>query len=238
MSLSYSLYARLRKLARKLPVYTHARRQLLQEFNPQLINKIVDAAIENVPFYSGYKDLWSTQRQFDLLPIIRKVDVVGHEQELISRSIPRFLLHCGVTGGTSGVTMKVYNTPFSSLRRFAMPDLAYEEIGRDLRVAELRKHSPRNGAIYEDIGSNRVLLSSFQMSSDNVDEYVDILKRQRIECIHAYPSALMVFIRLVHNRFGTLELPSLKGILTSSEILQNDDKLLIKYVLGDRKSVV
>ena len=44
MSLSYSLYARLRKLARKLPVYTHARRQLLQEFNPQLINKVVDAA--------------------------------------------------------------------------------------------------------------------------------------------------------------------------------------------------
>lgn len=238
MSLSYSLYARLRKLARKLPVYTHARRQLLQEFNPLLINKVVDAAIDNVPFYARYKDLWNTQHQFDLLPIIRKVDVVGHEKELISRSIPRFLLHCGVTGGTSGVTMKVYNTPFSSIRRFAMPDLAYEEIGRNLRVAELRKHSPHNGAIYEDIGSNRVLLSSFQMTCDNVNEYVDILKHQRIECIHAYPSALMVFIRLIHNRFGTLELSSLKGILTSSEILQADDKLLIKHVLGDSVKIV
>ena len=64
------------------------------------------------------------------------------------------------------------------------------------------------------------------------------MKHQRIECIHAYPSALMVFIRLIHNRFGTLELSSLKGILTSSEILQADDKLLIKHVLGDSVKIV
>src|SRR5690606_7903681 len=66
---------------------------------------------------------------------------------------------------------------------------------------------------------------------------VKVLNDNSINCIHAYPSSILILLKLVESNNLLPKLKNIKGILTSSEVLTISDKKYIKKVLPDIRLV-
>ena len=80
-------------------------------------------------------------------------------------------------------------------------------------------------------------MSSYLLTSETIDEYLNYLRIHKISCLHVYPSTISIMARLIKNKYGTADLPELKGVLSSSEILSLSEKKLIREVFGNIKIV-
>ncbi len=236
-SISYSLKTRLRAIVSKSPVYTRAKHQLEQPFDEKRLQQIVQHAIKNVPFYRDYPRFWLDNGRFDDLPILNKKDIIGRERQLVDQRIPSWILRKGETGGTSGISLTLYNTPMSQIRRFAMADSAMNEIGTNLRMATLRGFLPANNQIAQVVDNNHILLSSYRITHDTINQYISMMQQQRIECLHAYPSALLTLCKYLEQTGKQIHFPHLKGILTSSEVFSADIRQLARRIFPEAKLV-
>ena len=228
-----------RDLVRFTPRYFKTRRHLTQEFSIDKLQSAVEKAIINVPYYrshdySSYLPSNSGQFSLDRFPIIDKDEVLGREREFVSRKFIKSLLREEKTGGSSGKTMKLYYSPTLSIDRTVFPNMIYDKyVGKKHQLALLRGITPHNGQLFERVGGHRVLLSSHLMTADNVEQYLQILNDEKITCLLAYPSALIVFAGLISDSKVRVQLPNLKAIFASSEIFSLEDKKFVKKVFND-----
>ncbi len=225
--------ARLKELYRKLfrffPIYRYYRITANRQINSEELGYTIKRSIKDVPFYNGYSSLFSSENGISSLPVIRKSDILGHEEKMVSTRVCKRLLRTVETGGSTGYSLTLYRHWRDDVKETAFRDYAMSIIGENLIVGVLRGNKPKNGS-FEVMSKDRVILSSYDLCDANVDEYLKILVRQKVSCLHAYPSSLVIFARLIKRRYGKANLPDLKGIFTSSEIFSKDDKQLVHEV--------
>jgi phenylacetate-CoA ligase len=77
---------------------------------------------------------------------------------------------------------------------------------------------------------NTLYLNSYTFSRDTAQNFFDAWNRFKPETIFAYPSTLAEFVSLVH--LNGVELVRPKAIITSSETLLEEQRVLIERVLG------
>jgi phenylacetate-CoA ligase len=183
--------------------------------------------IENDVHY--YRDKCLSTTAFEDIPILRKADISGHENEFVSNKYPSYLLKKSSTGGTSGISLNIYKSYKDIVKELAFVDYAFALIDNNLKLAVLRGNKPSKGIYSKRNGS--LILSSYDLSEDTIDLYVKAINDNAINCIHAYPSSILIFLKLVENKNLTSKLNGLKGILTSSEVITKQDKIYIKNVL-------
>ncbi|MBS1921536.1 MAG: hypothetical protein JST17_14900 [Bacteroidetes bacterium] len=172
--------------------------------------------IKKVPFYRerGYKK--DIIRNY---PLIDKSEIAGKEDLLISDKKRQKYLFKKTTGGTSGNALCFYKTLDEIIKEEAYVSHAFSLIGKNLRIAVLRGNKPASG-IYE-FKYGHLLLSSYQLSKENVLEYIKLIKKYNINCLHVYPSSFRIFCKYLKEiiQEGNTGLPEIKGILSSSEVL-------------------
>lgn len=222
---------------RYTPLYRKTTKSILQqESNNSLLKEHIYKYIEEVPYYHKHKSI--IRESFDIkgLPILRKPDIQGHETEFVSTNVNKRLLIKEKTGGSTGWSLTLFRSYHDIIQSLAYVDHIYSLIGKDLKIAVLRGNKPKEG-IYECISSKKIILSSYSLSPESLETYLDILRKYRISCIHAYPSSISILARLIKNKYGTIQLPDLKGILTSSEIFSREEKMLVSEVFPNVKIV-
>ena len=227
----------LKSFLRYTPLYKKTFRAIQsKEFYEQLLINHINKYIEEVPYYHKYKNI--NEKSFDIrrFPIIRKPDIQGHETEFVSTKVNKHLLLKEKTGGSTGWSLTLFRSFQDVTKSSAYVNYMFSLIGKDLRIAVLRGNKPKEG-IYECISSKKIILSSYSLSPESLETYLDILRKNRISCIHAYPSSISILARLIKNKYGTIQLPDLRGILTSSEIFSREEKLLVSEVFPDAKLV-
>ena len=228
-----------RDLVRFTPRYYKTRRKLSLDFSPVLIEDAIKEAVEHVPYYKKHNYssfIYHDEEPFSLehFPILKKDDVLGHEREFVSDRYCKCFLREEKTGGSSGKTMKLYYSPTLSIDRTVFPNMIYDKyVGKMVQLALLRGIIPHNGKLYERIGRHKIVLSSHKLNIDNVEQYINILNNENITCLLAYPSALMVFAKLLKEKGIIFCAPKLKVIFVSSEIFSKEDKTFVKDVFGD-----
>jgi phenylacetate-CoA ligase len=225
----------IRDLAKFTPQYHSTYRGLCEPFTTIKLRKAVETAIRDVPFYrdNGYKELLDDIDTIDLskFPILTKEDLSGKEKEFVSNRFFKCLLRQENTGGTTGKPLKLYYSPTLSFARTVFPDMLYEEyVGKNKQLALLRGTKPSNGKLAERVGRHRVILSSYQLYPENVDEYIEAITKEEITCLLAYPSSITVLAKLIQSKYGKIKIPKLKAILASSEIFSRENKKLVKDV--------
>ena len=213
------------------PIYQIEKKHFNEDIDGATLQNIITKAIKNVPYYYQYNNLVNEKFSLNDFPIIRKRDIMGHESEMVSKKTIRSLLQKAETGGSTGMSLELYYSPTFIIKKQVATDYAFSLIGEDLNVALLRGQRPAEGKIFQKVNNKQILLSSYLLSEDNIDEYIKLLKEYHINCLHVYPSSLSIFIRLIKAKYGTIELPDLKGILSSSEIFSREEKELTKEVL-------
>lgn len=215
---------KLRTIIRHTPQYLLEKRRLRRGID---LEKSVRQYLKDVPFYKDYGQYLKEPFSITDFPILRKCDIAGRERELVSSEVFKHLLRKEETGGSTGVSMEVYRTVTDIARETAFVDTMFGIIGNNLNIAVMRGQKPKLGGVLEKISGREILLSSQGISIDTVDEYLDILERYHINCLYAYPSSVAIFSRIVRKKYGTRVLKDLKGVVTSSEVLDREDKEII-----------
>lgn len=224
--MNYKWKSRLYRILRYSHAYRDMRRRFQMGDNPD-VEAVVKEAIAHVPYYKDYGRYIVDGFDLGKLPVIRKPDISQKEDMFVSdrRNLKR--LKQIETGGSTGYSLKLYRSFRDVINGIAMADDAFLRIGTDLRVAVLRGQKPKKG-ICERIDGKTILLSSYNLNQNTVDEYLECLKRYEITCLHVYPSSITILARLIKQKYGKADLPLLKGIFASSEIFDKENKRLVK----------
>lgn len=226
-----------RKFIYLTPTYRDFYKKISNPLTTSKLKKIVEKAIENVPYYADYQKYLKQDFSIEDFPILRKSDIMGKEKSFVSKKACTFLMQRAETGGSTGMSLELFYTLKTLLRKDAVSRKAIEEIGENLNIAFLRGIKPRDGKVFEIVSSSFVILSSYSLNSSNLDTYLDILKQRKVTCLHVYPSSIAILARLIKEKYGTIHLPYLKGILASSEIFSVEDKELVASVFPGVKIV-
>ncbi|MBS1921535.1 MAG: hypothetical protein JST17_14895 [Bacteroidetes bacterium] len=218
----------IKKIIRLTPQFHYYRRRIThqQKINDNILKNI----IKHVPYY---KKMGYEPGKMECYPLIRKSDIVGKEEQFISNKIRKHLLIKKTTGGTSGNYLTFYKTINAVIREEAFISYVFSLIGTNLRIAVLRGNRPSSG-IYE-YKFQHLLLSSYHLTKETVLEYLKLMNKYKINCMHVYPSAIHIFCKYLREilKEGNVELPKIKGIFSSSEILTAEVKDEIMELFPD-----
>ena len=219
-----------------LPQYRKTRASINETSCTSLVD-FLKKAVANVPYYHSHCP--STEKDISLsdFPIIRKDDIQGNEDLFVSKHYFKFFLTPYETGGSTGKSLSLYYSKSALIKKNAFYDYALSLIGDNLNIAMLRGVMPKQGALFEQVKRNYHIMSSYLLTSETIDEYLNYLRIHKISCLHVYPSTISIMARLIKNKYGIADLPELKGILSSSEILSLLEKKLIREVFGNIKIV-
>ena len=234
--MKYETQIFIKRIIKYLPYFYMYKRKLLSDFSLMSLKESLTKAVKNVPYYYKYIDRLSSISLNDF-PVLRKNDIMGHEQEFISKKCLKCFMHKVKTGGSTGQSLQLYYSIKTLVKKDAVSDYAFSLIGENLNIAILRGNKPQNGEYYEIVDKKTILLSSYLISDNMLDDYLSLLNSHKIECIHAYPSSLSIFARLIKKRYNIANIPTLKGILTSSEIFSKEDKALVREVFPGVKII-
>jgi len=174
------------------------------------------------------------------IPLLDKQTILSQpESFLATNSRNRFLMH-GWTSGSSGMKLSVKMDREVVKLEYAFADRQYQWAGvsSDSRTAILRGDlivpiEMEKGPYWRyDAFNKQMWFSSYHISDATIKEYAQKLVEFAPELIFAYPSSISILCQLVKSQKLLLKIPSLKCVVTSSEMLLPKQRKSIEECLG------
>jgi phenylacetate-CoA ligase len=215
-----------------------------EEYQTVQIKRLLKHAYENVPYYTrvfdergikpedikGFNDL-------KMLPYLTKDIVQNNLENLVAKNYDRRKLRVVTTSGTTRMPMDFYIEPqLDKAREWAfitnLWDRTFYSVNKINKYVILRGIIPKNG-LYEYKGRD-LILSSFQMTEENMKHYIELIKAFNPDFIQAYPSSIHLLSKYIlrNNIRGSFH--KLKCVLCSSENLHDNERLDIEQAFGVR----
>jgi len=174
------------------------------------------------------------------IPMLDKETIRQHQQDIISNHKNRAFLIKGHTSGTTGRSLELLMDNSLIQNEFAFADRQYRWAGgsahgkkailRDKIIVPAGQTEPPFWRY--DAFSKHLIFSIYHISEENASAYFEKLQSFSPELIYAYPSALFAIGQILQRKGIRLNLPALKGIVTSSETLFNKCRTSIEHVFG------
>ena len=211
-----------------------------------MLGKVLSHAVQHVPFYRNLDlaGVLADSRPTDALsafPIIDKA-IVREQGSRFMADNARHPLFKGSTSGTTGTPLVLYQDLAAINRENAF-------IWRQLKWAGM-KPGARRAWIRGDLivpvtvcsppfwrmnhAENMLMFSSYHLSDNNAAAYVAALEKFDPVLIQAYPSSVAFLARWLDANGREYSGAALKGIVTSSETLDAEQKTLIEQRFGCR----
>jgi phenylacetate-CoA ligase len=199
------------------------------------------SAAKTTPYFSSIIKQLSpiSNNPSDLLqfPILNKEQVRKSGLDAFL-ALPVSELDLVSSSGSSGVPFNLYLNKNRSVLEWAFITSVWARIGyrpghvravlRDVRSAA----AGENASWSYDPALRELKLSTIQLSATNMDVYLELLDRYKVNFIHGYPSA--IFILALHaQRRKWIPPKSLLGILPISEVLFDEQRELFSRVFGN-----
>lgn len=213
----------------------------LQQTNDYLAQKLfftLDNAKKNTIFYSALEinEIHNPFSDIEIFPIISKKDVIESPHDFKRKNYHGVI----VSGATSGTTGSPINIPqnFESVlyeSAFVYRQLLWAGfqpgdkrvwIRGDMVVPLDQKSAPFwRHSVFERM----LLMSSFHLSNKTIPSYIKAMAEFKPAIIQAYPSSILLIARYLKSRNEYFP-GKLKSIITSSESISYDEKLLLEDV--------
>jgi len=221
-------------------------REKLEEYQMQQLEKLLKHAFENVPYYQRVfnerglkpKDIKSIN-DLRKLPYLTKDIIRKNLSDLIAKNYPKSELRYVTTGGSTGTPMGFYwEKGITEPREWAYVWRGWNWAG--FKFGEKRvilrgdilyrfKDGKHQCWRYDPI-DNALILSSYNMTEENLNTYVKKINEFKPLAIQAYPSSLYILVDfLKENNF---KIKDLKCILTCSESLYPFQRKITEEYLG------
>ncbi|NVL90060.1 MAG: phenylacetate--CoA ligase family protein [Desulfobacterales bacterium] len=219
-------------------------REKLEEYQIQQLNKLLHHAYKNVPYYKRVFDERGLKpkdiQNFDelrKLPYLTKDIVRGNLNDLIAQNIPKEDMEYVTTGGTSGKPLGFYIEKRTNLIRMAFEWREWNWMGYKfgdkcivLRGNVIKREENGQKAWWEyDRENNYLILSTYDMTDENLPKYVQKIEEFKPKVIRGYPSALDILARFIRkNNLAINARGNIKAISTSSENLYPAQRPMIE----------
>lgn len=208
----------------------------INKYKEKRFIKIFQRAYDKSPFYhklyseAGIKkeDIKSLA-DLTKLPIITKEMVRQHAEEILT--VPKWQVIESHTSGTTGTPLRLYEDWHSIWLEHAYHICARKRAGFVLGEAfvSLRGHLDKNITHLFVAAQNTLYLSSYNINSEHVDIYYNLLKKHNPKAIEGYPSSLYSLALLFSDKKISLKIPI---AFTSSETLFPYQRELIERVFN------
>lgn len=212
----------------------------LEEYQSELLQKLILHSYNTVPYYQvlfnkhgiSPKDIKGVG-DIKRIPLLTREIVRENKERLISSSFKKSQLFPGHTSGTTGSPLQfywdlntcVYNNAVD-LRQKRWAGVEYGDpiaifLGRMIIPPRVNKPP----FWQKNYLHNHLWMSSFHLSDENFNYYLNELKRFKPVAIEGYPSTTSIVARLLLKRGETFPL---KAVFTSSETLLPSQREVIE----------
>lgn len=210
----------------------------LKAYQLEQLQTLVAFAYESVPYYQrSFREKHlhpsdiKTLEDIQILPTITKDEVRSHVDEFIPVGVDKSRLRVWVTGGTSGIPLKVYQDLYYccmieeafSLRQRLWTD--YKQYDRKVTLTRDPNNRVDRGWDYNN-SENELSLSSFDLTEKNMFKYIELIHKFQPKIVVGYPSALEIFARFLKQ--NNLSMPPITGIFCGSEALFPGQRAIIE----------
>jgi phenylacetate-CoA ligase len=218
----------------------------LTDYQNRELTKLIHHCYHNVPYYRnlfhayGYKpNDFREKSDLKKLPFLTRDAIRENVDNLRAANIPLSSLEYHTTGGTSGTPLGLYIEKNTHLLRLAFEWRHYNWGGytfgqkcvllRGSRVSNFKKGERWDYDPY----MNYLILSTFDMTDDNMSFYADKIKHFEPRAIRGYPSALnMLATFIIDRNLQVNPTSSIKAIFTSSETIYPFQRDIIRRAFG------
>jgi phenylacetate-CoA ligase len=219
-------------------------REKLDAWQLAELRKLVRHAYDHSPFYRRLYDSHGVgpddlQELDDLrrFPTVCKDDLRAAAEEIRVTDFARSKFQYHTTGGSTGKPVGLYweadrTVPLE--RAFMHRQFGWVGFRLDVdRSVALRGIPVRGGESYEELPGRQIRFSSYDMTPENLDQYVEIIDRYRPVAIMAYPSSAHILAQHLFARGGH-RFEGLKVVLCGSENIYPWQRELIASAFGCR----
>ncbi|MCZ4317711.1 phenylacetate--CoA ligase family protein [Aequorivita viscosa] len=212
------------------------------EFEAYIKNKraeIVQYHIQNNPFYRKFIE--TNIADWDAIPVMTKSDLQQPLADRLSKNFSKKSIYISKTSGSSGTPFIFAKDKYCHALTWAKFIDSYASIGIDLSASlQARFYGiPLNFAGYykerfKDFLGSRYRFPIFDLSTNKLEEILKVFKRKKFNYINGYTSSIVRFARFLSDKNLILNqvCPTLKYCIVTSEMLFEDDKLLMESVFG------
>ncbi len=222
-------------------------REELEAYQRAELARLLEHAYEHVPYYRRIFDERSLCpgdiqefADLQLLPFLTKEIVQNNLADLRATNFPENAFEYVRTSGSTGVPMGFYyEKGVSRAKEWAFMKAQWDRVGYRFidKCVVLRGHVvdfARSGTFWKKAMFGRwLIMSSHQMTEENMPAYVDRIRKFSPKYIHAYPSTIVTLARCLRQNRNK-PFPSLKAVLCGSENLYPWQRELIEEVFGCR----
>lgn len=215
----------------------------IEEIQTRKLKDILVYSLENVPYYkkilgpySSVIDHMRSVSEISAFPLLTKQEIQRHFDELQSWKFEGKISVESTSGSTGDPFKFKLDRNASSFHRA----LSYREhrwYGLDLGAKEARFYGipmdffPNMKERLKDFLMNRRRFTVFDLSPDKLFEYHRRINDYRPDYIYGYTSSVFEFVRFMKSKGLKLSAPFLKAIIVTSEVLYEEDRLLMESYL-------
>lgn len=232
------------------PAYFKIRKEINKKNSEQLIIESINHAIKNVKYYRDRYDgiqINNIDEFKTKIGFIDKDEVMAHWEDFLVDDIDLKKCKIGTTGGTSGKPLKLVQPK----NRYITESIFIHKVREktNWKVGKV-KAMIRNHRLPE--GRNHLInpitkdfiFDAFRIDNDYAKYIYKTIKKNGIEFIHAYPSAVYQFFKLSEKQ--NLDLSFIKGCLLSSEGITDEQyryftehlKVKINFTYGHSEKLI
>lgn len=225
----------------------HWNQYQIASYQDTQLRKLIYHAYTNVPYYKRLFDKHGInpediQKTSDLhkIPFLTKEIVRENLEDLKAKNFHTNQFEYVTTGGTSGIPMGFfYEKGVSRAIEWAFIKNLWDRVGYHffdkcvyLRGSVLRSEKEKKYG-KKSFFSRVLVLSSFYLTDEYLENYVTIIRRFKPKFIQAYPSSIILMAQYMKkNKIQNFN--SLKGILCGSENMYPGQRELIEEVFKCR----
>jgi len=217
----------------------------LEKFQLRRLKKLLQHANDNVPFYHrmfkklNFKsDELTNVNELKRLPILTKEIIRENFNDLCARNYPKENLISSATSGSTGIPMKFFIDRKWKACNMAATYRAWSWSGYELgdKMAYIW------GAIQDLKDQNKIInkirnctyriikLNAFDLTQENMHDYIKILRKYKPKIINSYASAMFVMAQYMEKK-GIEDIKP-EAILTTADMLFDYRRKTIERVFG------
>jgi phenylacetate-CoA ligase len=210
------------------------------DFIEQKKTEIVNFHLNNNPFYKELAQINSFENWYDL-PILNKTNLQKPLTERLSLGYNKKTVYVNKTSGSSGHPFVFAKDKFCHALTWASNIYRFGWYGIDFNTSyQARFYGIPLDFIgnkkerFKDFLSHRFRFSIFNLSDEVLEGFLKDFKTKKFDYINGYTSSIVLFAKFLQkkNIVLTAICPTLKVCMVTSEMLFEEDKLLLEKQFG------
>lgn len=209
----------------------------MEQHQFEKLKKLLIESSNNVPYYKELfqkiqfnpKKDFNTLEDLTKIPTLKKEVLRSSREKFINKKYSKNALEFK-TSGSSGNPFSALISPNHWMVEQGVVWRHWKWGGYNFRdkMAIVRSHTPKNEneLIKIDKIRNFYYYSPFHLTDKNIKMYLEHMIDEDIVFLRGYPSSLLSLANYVHKT--GCNIPKIKGMLTASEVLIDDDRKVIE----------